>query len=103
MNTIQEIAADIAQELRDDPTRWTNGKYARNGLGQGTLVFDEAACTWCLEGHIIRRSPNIQGVYAFTKAAGRSNLATWNDQPKRTVEEVIDLCDKVAALIPEES
>jgi hypothetical protein len=68
-------------------------------------VLDREATCWCLSGAIDRRVPDAArgAVYeAFNRALGCTGIRdacciqNWNDQLERTVEEVIDLCDKVA-------
>jgi hypothetical protein len=99
MNTIQEIAADIARELREDPTRWTQKASARDTTGYGVAPASEKACAWCLYGHIERRNAyqTIEHFRALDSCMPLGCTISWNDAPERTVDDVIALCDKVAA------
>jgi len=100
MNTIQEIAADIARELRDDPARWTQAAYARDHRGYPIQHDAKTACTWCLMGHVKKRvTPHeevVTSLYLLRNAIGTST-AEWNDVHDRTVQEVVELCDRIAA------
>jgi len=110
--TPQAVAADIAKEFREDHTRWTQRWYARlsaNPLGGSCGPHHEKAVCWCLRGAIDKRFPTdvdvetLWPIYeAFDKALDRTlenrlHFVDWNDDPKRTIGEVIALCEKVAA------
>lgn len=104
MQTIQKIAAAIAQELREHPDRWTTGCTARDQQGKPVASDDETAVCWCLMGHIRRRAPTaneyalgrpfflIEGLDPLSDDVGFSDI---NDG--RHVEEIISLCEQVAA------
>lgn len=96
---VKRLAADIAKELREHPDHWTRGSDARDINGDKVDALHSEATCWCLEGHIIRRSPGGFGmVREFAKAADIPCLWQWNDDdPKRTVKDIIDLCERVAA------
>lgn len=99
------IAADIAREFREDSKRWTQGHWARTESGERCTENHQKAACWCLRGAIDKRTPNDPlAVYvAFDAALGhtlkpgmRLEFVDWNDEPGRTVGEVIELCEKVA-------
>lgn len=102
------IAADIAREFREDSKRWTKGYWARDAEGVRVNLNSPLAVCWCLRGAIDKRVPqdvSAVPVYeAFDAALGpvggvpEGDLAfvRWNDASKRTIQEVIDLCEKVA-------
>lgn len=97
-NTIQELAADIAKELREHPERWTQGGWARNHTRGLVSWRDETAVCWCLEGHIEKRRGDRE---EFARAAGTGDgsctgLASFND--RHDLASVIELCDKVAGV-----
>lgn len=99
MNTIQEIATDIARELRIDPTRWTQYSYARNSDGLPAFLHSEEARTWCLMGHVKKRVPAGKSTSRFMlqlHTAVGVPAATWNDAPERSVQDIIELCDRIA-------
>lgn len=96
------VAEDIARELRANPERWTRGSVAHNSSGRATNFNSTDAICWCLMGHILKRGgwgflEEVQE--AFFSAAGSdvdvNGFADINDC--RTVEQIIELCDKVAA------
>lgn len=102
-DTIKELAADIANELREHPERWTTFVPARNASGLGCSVSAPEAVCWCLYGHIEKRG--VDDPYRsdiakqFFSAAGldykKDSYASINDV--RTVEQIIQICDTVAA------
>jgi hypothetical protein len=96
-STPQEVAYDIADELRKHPDRWTQGCNARQADGLICGVHDAEATCWCLLGHIIKR--NEEFAFKPIRAAfGHPTVswAAWNDSPERTVDDVIALCARVA-------
>lgn len=100
MKTVQKIAADIARELREHPERWTQLHSASTPTGDTVDVHSPRACKWCLSGHIQRRQGNsvflISLLYPFVRCAGM-RVTDFNDDPDRTVDEIVALCDRVAA------
>lgn len=96
MNTAQEIAEDIARELRANPNAWYRGAFSNLGNCDGSWN-DPEATAWCLSGHLKKRGDTrLSRFYdAFSRYAGGS-ICQWNDEPGRTVDEVIALCDRVA-------
>lgn len=104
MQTIQEIAADIAKELREQPSRWTTGCLARDASGRTVPYGEDTAVCWCLMGHLLRRAPNADAYRLgapFFAALGLDRgkddvgFSTINDDKR--VEDIIALCDQVAA------
>ena len=103
---IRVLAANIARTLRHHPESWCQ-KY----LSRGAQA--------CLIGQIQRNLPAVARAFAienalelerevrraFCVAAGVRHrrtsidlLGLWNDAPGRTVEDVIELCDRVASI-----
>jgi hypothetical protein len=97
---IKAIAADIAGELREHPEQWTQNDYAKGALGIGTDACGPQACTWCLLGHLHRRTGGRWSDSLFSQRLGPYvaylEISTWNDWPQRTVADVIALCERVA-------
>lgn len=113
LETPQAIAADIAREYREDATRWTQGDWSRDRDGNGRGSNSPDAVCWCLRGAIMKRKPDVllatRTYLTFDAALGHTRdpndpedthlyFVAWNDKPGRTVAEVIELCNKVAAL-----
>lgn len=107
---VKTIASEIAKEYREHPTHWTQGHWARNELGGYTDYNSETAVCWCLRGAIDKRlscgSSAASELYSLFELAvsgvrmsddGHLEFVDWNDEPGRTVQEVIALCEKVAA------
>ncbi len=100
----KQIAREIADELKSHPDHWFQGALVKfaNGASSSTEfgVRTEDAVCWCLEGHICKRVDRDVSFWAlddFRKLAGVGTLFRWNDAPDRTVNDVIALCEKVAA------
>lgn len=102
------ILADIARELRADPDRWMQGAPARDKDGGRVISTDPKAVCWCLVGHVHKRigipnpgSPNIAQIFDLRRQIadliGCYKLTQWNDEPGRTVEQVIEACERGAA------
>lgn len=105
----QEVAADIARELREHPEHWIQNSLVRVESGRefddpGFVTCGDAVC-WCLEGLIIRRTSidpedgriDRDLVFdAFRNVLGEHELYRWNDARGRTVGEVIALAERVA-------
>ena len=111
----RDVGRVIAAELREHPERWTQGKFARNAQGLEVDYNSEQATCWCLYG-FIRRLLNIPPGWgtpidilsAFDQAAvGKpyygeyisEELAFvgWQDEPGRTVADIIAVCALVVA------
>lgn len=88
------------KELYSDPNRWAQGTEAKNEKGEPTYIFAEEAVAWCLAGAIDKcYYPNQKGrslVYQkiATRDLGRA-IVSWNDDPKRTFEEVKALVEEL--------
>jgi hypothetical protein len=96
-SSTQEVAADIANELRKFPQRWTQGCSARRSDGSETEVHDSDAVCWSLDGHIIRR----RAAFSFADFSAHFELSLvglvfWNEADERTVADIIYLCERVA-------
>src|SRR5688500_18932442 len=106
MRTPQAIAADIARELRKHPGHWTQAAPARTAEGASTEARDPHAVCWCLWGQVIKRIPpgtlDEFGVLAafvdsIDELKDGEGLGIYNDADGRTVDDVIAVCEKVAA------
>lgn len=80
----------IADFLEEDPSRWTQHEFARNSEGRSRSTQAEDTTCFCLTGLIMKfaapwRNPVLDSL---------SNIINWNDNPSRTVEEVIALFRK---------
>lgn len=94
------LAADIARELRANPSAWTQHYYAKNSKGQTVPCDDPSAICWCLYGHIDKRTTVSEVIRSeleeiFTRHVS-DGISDWNDHFERTVDDVIELCDRVA-------
>jgi hypothetical protein len=90
-------------ELLESPERWTKGKAWGTANGQHAMGRDEATCFCvigaiayiygdCPEGTVGKRSLLMRKKVEFE--ANTCYLASWNDAPERTHEEVLDVVRK---------
>lgn len=104
--TPKQFGKKIAAELKADPKRWIKGYLALDQNRSSALADSEHAVCWCLEGFVFREMPfDIEERVAFREAASRVlgdakpdfGISSWNDAPERTVGDVINLLEKIAA------
>lgn len=83
-------------------TGWTQGAYARDFSGYSTNKCGEFAASFCVRGAILRCYPGLDSVDITDKLerhvqliSGMDNLIRWNDDPRRTKEEVIAALEAV--------
>jgi hypothetical protein len=82
---------------------WTQGNYARNQFGTPVYLGSSEATCFCAVGALALAAEDndliILDEHPLLDAFARrtqSNIADWNDQKGRTIEQVLDLFDKVA-------
>ncbi len=104
IGSLAQIASDIIRELQEHPERWIQHHLVRLVDGSTSNYYEalgrEDAVAWCIEGHIMRRrGPYGPGsvLREFQDALEIPSLWSWNDQPGRTVQEVIDMLSIVAS------
>lgn len=69
---------------------WTQHVMARDSDGNETNPISNKAVCWCLLGAIYKVGGHTSEAIHYKV----TNIAAWNDNPNRTVEEVIDLVEK---------
>ena len=89
-----EVARDLVS------TGWIRNVFAADKDGEEVGVRDKGACQWCLIGAIMAATdnPNPFGYFQVFRNANPQCgewLATWNDKPERTKEEVVQAFDNV--------
>jgi hypothetical protein len=105
-------AIDVLHRMRarlESPSAWVQGSLARGTDGRSCKALDDRACAWCLIGAIaveLRDTPwgdprgvaqelaVTVGLPALTLGL---TLAGWNDDPRRTHDEVLDAIDETIA------
>ncbi len=94
---VREIAKSIAEELREHPERWCQGRPYQDANGNISSPISAHSC--CLLGHIWLAGDDgdLERTFRAALPTFEYSIAHWNDAPDRTVEEVIQLCEKVAA------
>jgi hypothetical protein len=94
------LACEVAEFFRKNPKAWAQGAMALNAKGKNVDPKSKAAVCWCLRGKAFAIAVNsmdyVNFVHATNEAAGMFS-ASWNDEPKRTVKQVITLLEKLAA------
>ncbi|TXH42677.1 MAG: hypothetical protein E6Q97_35280 [Desulfurellales bacterium] len=84
-------------ELLDSPDKWCQHAYAKNIEGAPVSSYASGACSWCLIGAINTcypllvdpdRQEHDMVMDRLKEVIGITNVATWNDDPSRTFEEV---------------
>ncbi len=82
---------------------WTQNTLARATDGAPTATFAEDAVSFCISGACVRGAMEIglpvwklDGAIeaALRKHGYHRRIANWNDQPKRTKEEVLALMEE---------
>lgn len=86
------------QELFAQDGIWTQGAYARNEKGDRRMPFQGDACQFCLLGAVnfvyySDKKKCLQAQDRLTEMIQKDDEAfvsiqDWNDDPKRTIEEV---------------
>lgn len=89
-----------AADLLEKPGAWTQGGWARDGLGDRVVSTSSAATCWCAMGAMIRvafaTGRDADGaVDRLAKLVG-ANIGKWNDHPARTQAEVVDTLRQAA-------
>ena len=79
---------------------WCQGVAAKDDSGAMCYPEDSRAREWCLIGALIAVYPEANKTRqdVTTKlqhALGELGFAKWNDDPKRTKQEVIDLLESI--------
>jgi hypothetical protein len=84
--------------LFSGPSKWTKNTYARDEWGGRSRVRDECSVSWCLTGAVVKvsdvPSPCLYEIFRYIP--GRfASVASWQDRPERTFEDVLQLLDRV--------
>lgn len=91
MNDKEKILAAKARIQKG----WTKWAFAVNLEGCAVRFDNPNAVCWCLRGAFDDKPPDI--IYKLT----RGMPGTWNDQPERTKDEVLELLDNALELLDE--
>ena len=84
-----------ALELLSDEFRWCQGAFAKNFDGDKTKSIDPSACSYCIMGAIRHQANDdftaVLKTWKYIESViGTSAIAIWNDDPKRTHNEIIE-------------
>lgn len=101
---------DKLWKLFRSPKRWIKGNMASNSKSKKEIGLhpveprDNDATCWCLAGAVYLTYPPAKAekiLIKLAKAIQREPdvaidvVTTWNDQPRRTIKEVYNLCKKL--------
>jgi hypothetical protein len=93
-----------ARALLEQPEGWTRGVLARDSLGRSAPVTSDDACSFCMNGAIIRAAGGfgdaawLRACRAVEKAAGGDNIG-FNDNPRRKHADVLAAFDRAIAAL----
>jgi hypothetical protein len=114
-NRVAEVLENCARAWRDGTIGWTQKAMARNGSGGRTSIMYSEDGTLnpmvtevCSAGAVVWQTKKMEDLFYAAKRALENKLGVlpvkvypfgllaWNDEPGRTVEEVIDLFEETA-------
>lgn len=92
---------DIAHILRSRPSAWAQGVYARDADNRGAPPTSSRAVAWCAMGFLELVAPGKTELRSYmANMLGhmvRGSVPAWNDDPSRTVDDVINLFESAAS------
>lgn len=87
------------KELFSDPSRWTQGAFARDKDGNEVSPRSRKAVCWCLEGateKCYKGDDIFEAARTIHRGLGDHEfVAVWNDNKKRKFEEIKALVEKL--------
>lgn len=87
------------KEFLSSKEKWTQKACARDIENNPTTIFGSQAFSWCLYGAVVKCYGDVYEshgeVYKKIRLEIKNYIASWNDAPERTFEEVKDLCEKL--------
>jgi hypothetical protein len=101
----RQLAAAIADFYSEDPKRWTQYESARNPRGDSVSALDRSAVQWCISGAVDKLNPKCPHStwMELRSAMPGGTVVGFNDQPNRTVSEVIAQLRVIATPVSESS
>jgi hypothetical protein len=103
--TPQAILLKAAELLESSPTAWTQNGLARTDEGAETSPRNLNACSWCAMGAIAKVQNLPDALEEYNPAAKLlalhltpTSIATWNDAPERTRDDVTQALRSAAKL-----
>lgn len=90
--------------LKENPNMWTQHAFAKDSNGVPIDVLDSKASCFCTTGLLLRFKSDITEVnrilnnmaeHLYGFGTSFSKVAIWNDMKRRTVEDVIELYEKI--------
>jgi hypothetical protein len=107
---IAKVLENCARAWRDGAIGWTQKSMARNGSGDKVSIMSPEDGTLnptvtevCSAGAVVWQTEKMDDLFYAARQALENRMAKhgvsvvyWNDEPGRTVEEVIDLFEATA-------
>lgn len=76
---------------------WTRGRLACDARSRCVTYDSDEARSWCALGALSRSAADGATVGKFRAQISGGDIATWNDAPERTQEQVLDAFDRAIA------
>lgn len=88
------------KELLVTPDKWAQEQFARDKYGNATSVYSGTAKSFCLIGAVDRcymKATKYRSVLRriHDNIPADTNILRWNDDPKRTHAEVLELVTRL--------
>lgn len=100
--TAKAVLTEIADLFEAKPETWTQGHYARSGLGRPIGAITPGARCWCMMGAIQKFASNVTTQIACVDLIqahipASTPIPWFNDAPGRKVEDVVRVLREAAA------
>lgn len=101
MTTIQALKK--ARKLISNPKRWCQFREAQNARGLAVSADDSSAYKFCAAGAILKVAGRdseevlVSALKALMKSTRGVGVATYNDKPRRTHAQVLNIFDRAIA------
>lgn len=91
-----------ARKLLSNPKRWCQGKFAKDGYGNGCSVDDERAYQFCAAGAVEKAAGGVvedfhEAAEALSRCVRGGSVIGFNDAPRRKHEQILAAFDKAIA------
>jgi len=98
--TPKEQLLEAAEFFEKNPGRWIQAWSAIDKDGKEVGFFEKEAYNFCVFGYLYGKQHSYNFCTALDQAIGDESfsITSWNDEPGRTVEEVVELLRKAAKL-----
>lgn len=99
----RDITMKVYELFQQPGINWIQNDLSLDGKGHEVFYNDPSACCFCLIGGISKCYQSTTSTYSrmwkrsfdHVKKIGYESVAEWNDDPKRTKEDVVALCKEL--------